>query len=128
MDIVIKASAIAIVSALCVLLIKKANGEISLTVAIAASAVLCLASMRMLGSILDFITGVIELTGLSMALFSPILKCVGIALIVSLTASLCRDAGQSGIASAVELTGAAAALFAALPLMTSLLETIGGLV
>ena len=42
MEIVIKASAIAAVSAICILLIKKNNGEIGLAVAIAAAAVICL--------------------------------------------------------------------------------------
>ena len=39
----------------------------------------------------------------------------------------CRDAGSSQLASAVDLAGAVAALFCALPLVTSLLETVEGL-
>ena len=44
MEIVIKTSAIAAVSAICILLIKKNNGEIGLAVAIAAAAVICFAA------------------------------------------------------------------------------------
>lgn len=128
MEIVIKAAAIAIVSALCILLIKKSNQELGLAAALAAAAVICFASVRMFESILELISYAISQTGLSSVLFLPIIKCVGIAIIVKVTSGLCKDAGQSGIASAVEMLGSAAELFTAIPLISSLLDTIGGLI
>lgn len=128
MDIVIKAAAIAVVSALCILLIKKSNQELGLAAALAAAAVICFAAVRLFDSILELVRYTILQTGLSSALFLPIIKCVGIAVVVKITSGLCKDAGQSGIASALEMLGSAAALFTALPLIYSLLETIGGLI
>ncbi len=128
MDIVIKGAAVGIIAALCVLLIKKSNQEIGLALAIAASAVICLVAAELLGSIFDVIRYAISCTGLSSAVFMPIIKCVGIAAIVNISSGLCKDAGQAGIASAVDLLGAAAAVFTALPLIKSLLEIIGELV
>ncbi len=128
MDIVIKGAAVGIIAALCALLIKKSNQDMGLAVAIAAAAVICIASAELFGSIFDVIHHAISSTGLSSAVFMPIVKCVGIAIIVNISASLCKDAGQSGIASAVDLLGAAAAVLTALPLIKSLLEMIGELV
>lgn len=128
MDIVIRASAIAVISALCILLIQKSNREMALAAAIAAAAVICLSSVQLFSGLMELIRRTIEQTGLSSALFIPVLKCVGIAMIVRLSSGLCRDAGQSGIASSMELLGSAAALFTALPLFGSLLDTIGGLI
>lgn len=128
MDIVIKAAAIAVVSALCILLIKKSNQELGLAAALAAAAVICFAAVRLFESILELVRYTILQTGLSSALFLPIIKCVGIAVVVKIASGLCKDAGQSGIASALEMLGSAAALFTALPLIYSLLETIGGLI
>ncbi len=128
MEIVIKASAIATVSALCILLIKKSNQEMALAAAIAAAAVICLSAMQLFSELMELMRRIIEQTGLSSALFLPVLKCVGIAMIVKLSSGLCRDAGQSGIASSMELLGSAAALFTALPLFSALLDTIGGLI
>ena len=115
MEIVIKASAIAAVSAICILLIKKSNGEIGLAVAIAAAAVICFAAAQLFGSIMELVRYAIGQTGLSSALFMPIIKCVGIAIIVK-------------IASSLEMLGSAAALFTAIPVISSLLETIDGLI
>lgn len=128
MDIVIKGAAVGIISALCALLIKKSNQEIGLVIAIAASAVICIAAAELFGSISDLIRYAISKSGLSSAIFLPIIKCVGIAIIVNISASLCKDAGQAGIASAVDILGAAAAVFTALPLIKSLIEIIGELV
>ncbi len=128
MEIVIKASAIAILSALCILLINKSNHEFGLAAAIAAAAVICFFAIQLCGSILELVRYAVSQTGLSSALFAPIIKCVGIAMIVNLTSGLCRDASQSGIAASVELLGSAAALFTALPLLNALLETIGRLI
>ena len=65
-----------------------------------------------------------ELTGLSSALFSPLLKCVGIGLTCRVAADLCRDGGQSAMAGAVELIGAVGALYVSLPLMGTLLDML----
>ena len=128
MDIVIKGAAVGIISAVCALLIKKSNQEIGLVIAIAASAVICIAAAELFGSISDLIRYAISKSGLSSAIFFPIIKCVGIAIIVNISASLCKDAGQAGIESAVDVLGAAAAVFTALPLIKSLIEIIGELV
>ncbi len=128
MDIVIRASAIAMISALCILLIRKSNQEMALAAAIAAAAVIFLTGVQLFSGLMELIRCTIEKTGLSSALFIPVFKCVGIAMTVKLVSGLCRDAGQSGIASSMELLGSAAALFTALPLFSSLLDTIGGLI
>ena len=128
MDIVIKGAAVGIIAALCALLIKKSNQEMGLVAAIAATAVICIAAAELFGSVFDVIHYAISRTGLSSAVFMPIVKCVGIAIVVNISASLCKDAGQSGIASTVDLLGAASAVFTALPLIKSLLEMIGELV
>ena len=128
MEIVIKGAAVGIIAALCALLIKKSNQEMGLVAAIAATAVICIAAAELFGSVFDVIHYAISRTGLSSAVFMPIVKCVGIAIVVNISSGLCKDAGQSGIASAVDLLGAAAAVFTALPLIKSLLEMIGELV
>ena len=102
--------------------------EIGFAVAIAAAAVICFAAAQLFGSIMELVRYAIGQTGLSSALFMPIIKCVGIAIIVKIGSGLCKDAGQSGIASSLEMLGSAAALFTAIPVISSLLETIDGLI
>ena len=97
-------------------------------IVIKASAIAAVSAAQLFGSIMELVRYAIGQTGLSSALFMPIIKCVGIAIIVKIGSGLCKDAGQSGIASSLEMLGSAAALFTAIPVISSLLETIDGLI
>lgn len=124
MELVIKASAAAIISAVCCLLIKKSNAEIAYLLSVLAAIILCIASVGLFKEISGLLNEAIAKTSLSPAVFSPVFKCAGIAVTVKLVSGLCRDAGQSGTASAVETLGAAAAVFTALPLLRMMLDTL----
>ncbi|MFR3922676.1 MAG: SpoIIIAC/SpoIIIAD family protein [Dysosmobacter welbionis] len=50
-----------------------------------------------------------EAAGLSPAVLAPVLKTVGIAILTHISAEVCRDAKESGIAAFVETAGAAVA-------------------
>lgn len=60
------------------------------------------------------------MTGLSSYAALPI-KALGILLLTEVTASLCRDAGESGIAAGVEMAGKLEILLLCLPLLDELL-------
>lgn len=128
MDIVIKASVIAIVSAVCCLLIKKSTPELAYILGAASAVSICSAAVFLGGKVIEFADNATEKSGLSPTVFMPVIKCVGIAVIVKIICGLCKDAGQAGIATAVEYLGAVAALYTALPLMESLLGVMGELI
>lgn len=65
--------------------------------------------------------------GLSSAYTAPVIKCVGIGICAKLGSDLCRDAGQTAVASTVELCGAGCALYVSLPLVKTLLGLLGEL-
>lgn len=127
MELLIKAAAIGAVSALVGLAIKKSNPEISLLLAMAASAAVLTLALTMLSELRETLRMVMDFTSLQQTLVLPVLKCVAVGIVARLSADLCKDAGQSSLASAVELCGAAAALCISLPLVNTLLQTLGGL-
>lgn len=127
MEVLIKAAAIGAVAALTGLVVRKSNPEIHLLLAIAAAAAIMTLSVAMLGELRETAKLVRDFTGLQSVYVSPVLKCVAVGIIARLGADLCKDAGQSGVASAVELCGAAAALCISLPLVNTLLQMLGGL-
>ncbi len=57
-----------------------------------------------------------------------LLKALGVAIAVEITADICRDAGEQSLAHKLELVGKAELLLLALPLVRELLELAGGLV
>ena len=74
--------------------------------------------------LMGFLGELVAESGLSRELFVPLYKTVGIALVVKIGGSLCRDAGESALASVVETAGAVCALIAALPLLRAVLALL----
>ena len=62
-----------------------------------------------------------ELTGLTGDYAAILFKAVGICLLTQLAGDVCRDSGESSIASKIELAGRAAILLTAMPLIQEVL-------
>jgi stage III sporulation protein AD len=127
MEIASKAAVLGAVAACAALLIKKSNPELAFALSAAVTACICAAAIKLMSSVISVVREAVDFSGLSPAIFSPVLKCTAICIIAKISADMCRDASQSGAASAVELAGSAAALFTALPLLETLMKMAGGL-
>ena len=117
-----KVAAVATVTAICAVIVRRQVPEIGLVLALCgAAAVLlfCVEPLRGAVKLMDELAG---LTGLSSAVVEPVMKVTGIAVLSRLSAELCRDAGEGALASAVETAGSAFSLLAALPLVSAVLQ------
>ena len=83
-----------------------------------------LALAEPLTELLRFLERLAEQSGVSRTLLTPLYKTVGIALVVKMGDGLCRDAGESALAAALEFAGTVCALLTALPLLRAVLELI----
>ena len=93
--------------------------------ALLLSIVALLLCIGLLEPLAAFFRDAIALGGLSGVYTGPLLKCMTISILTMIGESLCKDAGQTAGACAVQLVGVAAALYAALPLMRTFLTMIG---
>lgn len=122
MDILIRGSVIGVLASVIGLMLKKNAPEFALLLTISASvAILCFA-FEALGEVKAFIEDIAEQGAVSSSLLVPVLKCAGITICSRLASDVCKDAGYAASASAVELVASAAALYAALPLMRTVLK------
>ncbi len=124
MEILTRAAAVAAAGCILALVIKKSNPEFSLLLSIVIAAAVTALAASLLESVMELIELACSTAGLSSAIVSPVVKCIGLGCITRLGSDLCKDAGQSAAASALELVGCAAALCTALPLFRSLLSMI----
>ena len=127
MEVVIKATAAALITAIAALTVKKYNPEIAFTIGVAGAIIIAAASFGMLRAVREFIAEIVNSVNISSAILVPPIKCTAIAITVKAVSSLSKDAGQAGVAAAVEYLGAAAAVYTVLPLIKSILSTIGNL-
>ena len=89
-----------------------------------AAVVVALALAGVVKELLAFLGELGSASGVSADLFVPLYKTIGIALVVQVGGNLCRDAGESALASVVETAGTLCALLAALPLLRAVLDML----
>ena len=110
------------VGALLVLVVKRGSPETALLLTLAAAVtVLLLLLAGAMEDLVAFLRELGEASGISEDLFVPLYKTVGIALVVKVGGSLCKDAGESALGSVVEMAGTVCALLVALPLLRAVL-------
>ena len=124
MELVIKASAICLVSALTALLLRRSTPELALLLSLAATAAVMGWAFSVARDVSTLWLELLERTQLNNALFLPLGKIIAISLITRLGSDICQDSGQKALSSAVELTGTVAALAAALPLFTEAMNIL----
>ena len=124
METVTQVTALCVVAALLTLVLRRGSPELGLLLPIAAVAVVLLFFVEPIGDVLNFLDELAARSGVSESLFVPLYKTLGIALVVKVGGSLCRDAGESALASVVETAGAVCALLVALPLLQAVLSLL----
>ena len=127
MEVVIKVAALAAVSALMAIVIKRGTTEMSLVLEIAVCAAIAAIAVSLATPIAEVITKAKVMSGLSESILTPVIKCVFIGIISKIASDMCKDGGQGAVANAVELTGAIGALYVSLPLISTLLDMLGEL-
>ena len=79
---------------------------IAFLLVLTAGVILLLRVFSAAGSAAQRFSGLLSQCGLDSALYLPVCKAVGVAVVVRITAALCRDAGQSALAAKMEIAGA----------------------
>lgn len=124
MEQVFQITAICVVGALLAVVVRRGSPELALLLTLAAAVAVLLYLAGALEELLAFLTELGERSGISRDLFIPLYKTVGIALVVKVGSTLCRDAGESALGSVVETAGAVCALVVALPLLRAVLTLL----
>ena len=71
---------------------------------------------------------ILQQAGIGTEYIAVLLKSLGICYITQLAADTCRDAGESAIASKMELAGKITVMTLAVPYFTGMLQTVGELI
>lgn len=124
MEEVMQAAVLCVIGALLALVIKRGSPETAMLLTLGAAVVVLGSLAGSLKELMGFLTELTEQSGLPEALFIPLYKTVGIALVVKVGGNLCRDAGETALSSVVETAGAVCALLTAAPLLRAVLALL----
>lgn len=118
---------IALCGAVLALLLRRYHPEFAMAVSIVACVLLFLFAARHFLKFKEALDSIAERCGISMTLMTLLYKVVGTAYLGQFSAALCRDAGESALASALEFCTKITILLMSLPLLTSLFEKLTNL-
>lgn len=117
METMVRIAAVGLTAAVLGAVLKKSAPELALLLVVAAGVWILTLTLDGLGAVAALMEELAGVSGLSEELLEPVAKTVALSILTKLTAEICRSAGESGLASFVELAGTVAALVVALPLM-----------
>ena len=118
---IIAAAAAGLVVTVLALILGQYRPEFRMLVTAAVTLLLMAMVLEQLSPVLEQLRSTMELTGLTGDYAAILFKAVGICLLTQLAGDVCRDSGESSIASKIELAGRAAILLTAMPLIQEVL-------
>ena len=118
---IIAAAAAGLVGTVLALILGQYRPEFRMLVTAAVTLLLMAMVLEQLSPVLEQLRSTMELTGLTGDYAALLFKAVGICLLTQLAGDVCRDSGESSIASKIELAGRAAILLTAMPLIQEVL-------
>lgn len=114
---------IAVTGAILVLTLKQSVPHLALLLTLSVGVIILISVLSFLPIITDKITQLMSETGVNSKYISILIKALGICFICQFASDICKDAGQSALASKVELAGKVMILISALPLIEEVLNT-----
>ncbi len=122
-----KLAGIALLAVSAAVVLRAYRPEMALQLSVAACLFLLAYALSDIAAIRAAVDGVAGRFGLGAEPLKLVFKVIGISYVVQFAAEACRDAGESAIASKVELAGRVLIVAAALPALLAVLSLLSGL-
>jgi stage III sporulation protein AD len=121
---IVQITALGIIAAVLIVVIKAQRPEWALLASIAAGILIFSFIIGKLSAVLSMLDNYSKKINIDSIYITTLLKIIGIAYIAEFGSEICKDAGESAIASKIELAGKVIIVFLAVPIVVSLLELI----
>lgn len=123
MDIV-KIIGIGLISIVILSIIKQYKPEMSIYISLVAGIVILGMSFDGFSKVVNIIENYADKISISSKFVTILLKITGIAILSEFACSMCKDCGESAIASKIELASKVLIIAASIPIISSLLEVV----
>ena len=121
---VIQIVSFAIVATMMGIVLKQYKPEYALLISIFAGVVILTFAVSKISTIISLLESLINDIGINKEFFVILMKITGIAYLIEFASNVCKDAGESAIASKVELAGKILIVTLSVPIISTLIETI----
>ena len=121
---IIKIVAFAFIALFVVQIFKDKRSDIAVQISIVAGLWIFLFMLTKITAVLQFLQQLAVKANIDFVYLNTVLKILGIAYLASFCSEICRDAGESSLASKVEFSGKILILVLAIPILMAVLQSI----
>ncbi|MZP28467.1 stage III sporulation protein AD [Heliobacterium undosum] len=118
---------VGIIATIFLVIVRKQRPELAVQLSIAAGVILFLFVLTKISAVIQVLEDLANKAQINRYYLTTLLKIVGIAYIAEFGAQICRDAGESTIASKVEMAAKILVMVLALPILLALMDSLMGL-
>ena len=125
---VVKIVGIAIFAVIMIIILKSYRPEMALILSIVTGIGIMLYAIYKMAPVVNVLNDLVNKSGINTQFLMIIIKVIGIAYIVEFGKNICVDAGQTSIATKLEMAGKVIIVVLTIPLISSLVNVLTGLV
>ena len=121
---IVKIVGVGLTALIIIIILKQYKPEFTIYVSIIAGVIILVMLIDKLAGFVNLLTNITNKTGTGSTFIKILLKITGIAILTEFAVSICKDAGESAIASKIDLGGKIIIISVSIPIVTALLEVI----
>lgn len=106
------------------MIIKQYKPEFTIYVSLMAGALILVLVFTKISGIVEMLTSIASKASLNSEFLGLLIKITGVAILTEFAVSVCKDSGESAIASKIDLGGKVMIISMSIPIIGGLLETI----
>lgn len=121
---IIKIIGIGLTALIIVIILKQYKPEFALYVSILAGIFILILSLSQISGVINLLKSLASKANINSEFLGIILKITGMAILTEFAVSICKDSGETSIASKIDIGGKVMIITISIPIISSLLETI----
>lgn len=121
---IIKIIGIGLLSLIVIIILKQYRPEFAVYASLIAGSLILLIAMDKLSGVVNLLNSLSSKANINNQFLSIILKITGIAFLTEFAVSICKDSGETAIASKIDLGGKVIIIGMSIPIISALLELI----
>ena len=121
---IVKIIGIGLVALIFIIIIKQYKPEFAIYVSLIAGTIIIFLVMDKFSGVITILNNIASKANINKEFLSILLKITGIAFLTEFAVSICKDSGESAIASKIDLGGKAIIIGMSIPIISALLELI----
>ena len=121
---IIKIIGIAFIAVIIIVILKQYRPEFAIYASIIAGVLILTLASGTLSGIINMISSISSKTNINSEFLVILIKITGIAILTEFAVSICKDSGESAIASKVDIGGKIIIISMSIPIINGLIDTL----